>query len=86
MKKYYQLTKIGNSLFATISSKLVRQLNLQPGDKVFYEIIPGKKKIVMNIVSQSKQTANVVGELSKKDQDWLKKQAGSLTVGSKSTS
>ncbi|MBI4225796.1 hypothetical protein HY612_01665 [Candidatus Roizmanbacteria bacterium] len=81
MKKYFQITKIGNSLFATLSSKLVEQLNLRPGDQVFYEIIPGKKKIIMNIVqsSDSIDRKKIIEELNEKDKEWIKKHAGSLS-------
>jgi len=82
MKKYYQITKIGNSLFATLSSKLVEQLNLKPGDRVFYEIIPGKRKIIMNLVqgTLTENKSNMLEELNPKDKKWVKENAGSLSA------
>ena len=82
MKKYYQITKIGNSLFATLSSRLVELLNLKAGDKVFYEVVPGKKKVIMNIVENSnfEEKNKLMEDLNDKDKDWIKKNAGSLST------
>lgn len=82
MKKYYQITQVGNSLFATLPKKLVEQLNLKSGDKVFYEIIPGKKKVILNIVPQRKKSNKdtPIKSLEQEDKEWLKETAGSLTV------
>jgi antitoxin component of MazEF toxin-antitoxin module len=78
MKRNYLITKIGNSLFATIPNKLAKQLGLHAGDQVYYELIPGKKKIILNLVTHSAQSSTA--SLNKKDSLWLKQNAGSLTI------
>jgi antitoxin component of MazEF toxin-antitoxin module len=82
MKRFFNITKIGNSLFATLSRRLVNQLNIKPGDKVSYEIVPGKKKIIMNLIPKpgSRSPQELLKELNQADRKWIEETAGSLTV------
>ncbi|MEI7578920.1 MAG: hypothetical protein WCJ58_02645 [bacterium] len=52
MKKYFKVIKIGNSIFSLLPSNLIKQLQIKPGDNVFYELIPGKRQVMMNFASE----------------------------------
>ena len=82
MKQQFNITKIGNSLFATLPNKLVKQLQLKSGDQVSYEIIPGKKKVLMNIAPQGKRddSTSIVEALAEEDKQWITEMAGSLST------
>jgi len=77
MKKFYRISKIGNSIFATLSKDVVDEMNISSGDQVSYEIIPGTNKIVLNLSGQKQNNSK---KNDKQNSNWISKLAGSITI------
>jgi antitoxin component of MazEF toxin-antitoxin module len=80
MKKYFKVIKIGNSIFSLLPSNLVKQLEIKPGDNVFYEIVPDKKQVLLNFTGESSDSTPNEKNINKKQNKWVDNLAGSLTL------
>ena len=80
MKKYYQIIKIGNSLFVTLPNKLAKKLDIKSGDQVFYETVAGKKQLIINLTTQTNVSdiETTINELNAEDKKWVEETSGSL--------
>jgi len=81
MKKYYQITKIGNSLFATLPKTLVRQLDLKSGDVVEYETPNDKATLILHIkhIKQKTKIRDLLKSLNDVDREWLENNSRGIT-------